>query len=323
VYGRAKQGADFGYNGVRGLNALLATITTPGAAPVIAAQRLRRGGSGSSRGAARLVADALATVKRLRVGQVADGSANTGRVLLRADSAFYSHSVVNTAIRAGAQVSITVRMDPAVKAAIASIDQDAWTTIEYPQAIYDETTGTWISRAQVAEIPFTAFRSQPKKQRVPGRLVVRRIPDANHRVADGQAPLFEVWRFHAFFTTSNLDTVTADQVHRGHAIIEQVNADLKSSALAHLPSGVFNANASWLALAVIAFNLTRAAATGTGTDLARATTGTVRRKLINIPARAATSARRVTLHLPAAWPWQHAWTQLFNHACGPPAPAAT
>ena len=320
VHGQAKQGADFGYNGIRGLNALLATITTPGAAPVIAAQRLRRGGSGSSRGAARLVADTLATVKRLRaITPPAGGLANIAApVLLRADSAFYAHTVVNTAIRAGAQVSITVRMDPAVKAAIAGIAEDAWTTIEYPQAIYDEESHTWISRAQVAEVPFLAFRSQPKKQRVPGRLVVRRIPDANHHAADGQAGLFEVWRFHAFFTTSDLDTVTADQVHRGHAIIEQVNADLKSSALAHLPSGVFNANAAWLVLAVIAFNLTRAAATVTGTDLARSTTPTIRRKLINIPARVATSARRVTLHLPHAWPWQHAWTQLFNHTCGPP-----
>jgi hypothetical protein len=47
--------------------------------------------------------------------------------------------------------------------------------------------------------------------------------------------------FHAFFTTSGLDTVTADATHRAHAIIEQVNADLKNSALAHLPSGRFAA----------------------------------------------------------------------------------
>jgi hypothetical protein len=55
--------------------------------------------------------------------------------------------------------------------------------------------------------------------------------------------------------------VAADKTHRGHAIIEQVHADLKNSALAHLPSGKFAANAAWLVLAVIAFNLTRAAAT--------------------------------------------------------------
>ena len=101
---------------------------------------------------------------------------------------------------------------------------------------------------------------------MPGRLIVRRIPDFHadkHRAA-GQDGLFDVWRFHAFFTTTDpdlLDTVTADKVHRRHAIIEQVHADLKNSALAHLPSGVFTANAAWLVLAVIAFNLTRAAAT--------------------------------------------------------------
>jgi ATP dependent DNA ligase domain len=81
--------------------------------------------------------------------------------------------------------------------------------------------------------------------------------------------LFDVWRFHAFFTTVDadvMDTVTADKIHRGHAIIEQVHADLKNSALAHLPSGVFTANAAWLVLAVMAFNLTRAAATLAGHD---------------------------------------------------------
>ena len=92
--------------------------------------------------------------------------------------------------------------------------------------------------------------------------------------------------------------MAADKTHRGHAIIEQVHADLKNSALAHLPSGKFTANAAWLVLAVIAFNLTRAAATLAGPDLAKATTATIRRKLIAVPARVASSARRITLHLP-------------------------
>ena len=114
------------------------------------------------------------------------------------------------------------------------------------------------------------------------------------------------------------DTVAADKTHRGHAIIEQVHADLKNAALAHLPSGKFAANAAWLMLAVIAFNLTRTAATLAATGLARATTATIRRKLITVPTRVACSARRVTLHLPAAWPWETAWVELFARACGPP-----
>jgi hypothetical protein len=308
VHGYAKQGAAFGYSGVRGLNALLATVSTDRVAPVIVAQRLRKGSAGSARGAARLATDTLALIRRSRlVGR---------KVLLRADSAFYSHALVTAARKAGAEVSITVRMDAAVKRAIAGLAEDGWTTIKYPDAIYDETTGSWISKAQVAEIPFTAFVSHKKTDQIPGRLIVRRIPELNPRKSDGQETLFDSWRFHAFFTTTtpeDLDTVAADQTHRRHAIIENVHADLKASALAHLPSGVFTANAAWLVCAVMAFNLTRAAATLTGAAaLAKATTATIRRKLVAVPARIATSARRLHLHLPSRWPWQAAWSALYD-----------
>ena len=315
VHGYRKQGAAFGYSGVRGLNAILATVCTDTVAPVVVAQRLRKGSCGSSRGVTQLICDALATTGRTHLA---------GRdILVRADSAFYSRALIGAAIKAGAQVSVTVRMDPVVKRAIAVINDDDWITIRYPQAIYDQTTGTWISKAQVAEIAFTAFSSKKPAEQARGRLVVRRIPDLNARAAHGQATLFETWRFHAFFTTTDLDTVTADQTHRRHAVIENVHADLKNSALAHLPSGVFTANAAWLVCAVMAFNLTRAAATITGPALAKATTATIRRKLIAVPGRLSSTARRVHLHLPARWPWSVEWTALFRHACGPPATATT
>jgi hypothetical protein len=316
VHGYGKQGSGYGYSGVRGLNALIATLTTKDTAPVIVAQRLRKGSCGSPRGAKRLVTDALATVRKLRTHPAG------AEVLLRADSAFYGRGPVLAAVRAGAQVSVTVRLDPRVKAAIAAIPDDAWQAIEYTNAVFDQTTGAWISTAQVAEIPFTAFAAGKKTDQVFGRLVVRRIPDLNPH--PGQATLFETWRFHAFFTTSTLDTVAADKTHRGHAIIEQVHADLKNSALAHLPSGKFTANAVWLVLAVMAFNLTRAAATMAGPAMGKATTATIRRKLVNVPARIASSARRLMLHLPTTWPWENAWTTLFTGLCAPPpAVAAT
>jgi hypothetical protein len=282
---------------------------------VIVAQRLRKGSASSARGAKRLVGDAVKQARRLLDPGMP--------VLVRMDSAFYGRGAVHAALAGGADVSVTIRLDKAVKKAIATIADQAWTTIDYTDAIFDDDTGRWISRAEVAEIPFVAFAAQNKADRVPGRLVVRRIPDvnANNKRPAGQNALFEVWRFHAFFTTTDpgaLDTVAADKTHRGHAIIEQVHADLKGSALAHHPSGVFTANAAWLALAVIAFNLTRAAGTLTDTDLRRATTATIRRKLINVPARIATSARRVILHLPKNWPWQHAWTTLLTQIAGPP-----
>ena len=255
VHGHAKQGSGYGYSGVRGLNALLATATTASSAPVILGQRLRRGAVGSPRGAARMIGDALATLGRL------DGADGT-QALVRADAAFYGHATVAAALTAGADASVTVRMDPAVKRAIATIAEDAWEKIKYTDAIFDEDTGTWISTAEVAEVPFTAFTSRKKAEHIPGRLVVRRIPELNPKKSAGQRTLFDAHRFHAFFTTTDsgvLDTVVADRVHRGHAIIEQVNADLKDSALAHLPSGHFSANSAWLACAVMAYNLTRTA----------------------------------------------------------------
>ena len=321
VHGHAKQGAGFGYTRVRGLNALIATLTTDSCAPLVLAQRLRKGSCGSPRGAKRLIGDAVKQARRL----LGPGQG----ILVRMDSAYYGRDAVHAAITGGAHVSVTVRMDQAVKAAIAGIAEHAWSTIKYPDAIFDEATGTWISRAEVAEVPFTAFASKKKAERVPGRLVVRRIPDVNadKKKASGQDTLFDTWRFHAFLTTApahgheGLDTVAADRTHRGHAIIEQVHADLKGSALAHLPSGKFTANSAWLVLAVITFNLTRAAATLTATPkIAKATTATVRRKLIHVPARVASSARRITLHLPEAWPWHDAWTRLFDRVADPPGP---
>jgi len=76
-------------------------------------------------------------------------------------------------------------------------------------------------------------------------------------------------------------------------------------------------------LAVMAFNLTRATAAISRPALAKATTSTIRRKLIAVPARIASSARRATLHLPTAWPWETGWTELFTRVCGPPAPVTT
>ncbi len=219
VHGHQKQGAGFGYSKVRGLNALLAIVSTATSAPIIIAQRLRRGACGSPRGAKRLVSDALAQLKRLP-------GLHDARVLFRADSTYYAHAPIHAAITAGAHVSVTVRASPAIRAAIASIPENAWTPIQYTNAIFDQDTGAWISAAEVAEVAFTAFTSKKKKtEQITGRLVVRRIPELNKTDTD-QPTLFDTHRFHGFFTTSDLDTVTADKTHRAHAVIEAVNADL-------------------------------------------------------------------------------------------------
>jgi hypothetical protein len=189
-------------------------------------------------------------------------------------------------------------MDPAVTRAITEIGEDQWVPIKYRQAIFDEQEHRWVSDAEVAEIPFTAFMSHKKSEHVSARLIVRRVKRLNPKaVPAGQGELFATWRHHAVFT------------------------DLKSGPLARMPSGQINANGAWLVLAAIAFNLTRAAGTLASRSHAKAATATIRAQLITVPARIARSARRTRIHLPRNWPWEQAWQAMSAAACGPPASA--
>jgi len=321
VYSAAKQGAGIGYQGSRGLNALLATASTACSTPIIIGQRLRKGATHSARGAEKFLADALATLARTPGGA-------GGQVVVRADSAYYAAKVAKAARTVGADLSVVVPMNKAVKTAIATIDEENWQGIKYPQAIFDEDSGQWISEAEVAEVAFTAFSSRPKGEQVTGRLIVRRVPEKNQAkvAATGQDSLFTAYRHHAFFTTidpSVLDTVAADKAHRQHAVIEQINAELKDGPLAHMPSSVFAANGAWLVLAAITHNLLRAAAVLSGGRLARARAATVRRKIIDIPARIAHRARRLILHLPTEWKWAAEFERLWHSALSPPLAAAS
>ncbi|WP_405999420.1 IS1380 family transposase [Streptomyces sp. NBC_00829] len=312
VYGRAKQGAEYGrFKGIRTLHPLLATVCTPRSRPVIAAVRMRRGKAADSRGAPKFVSEALATAAE---------AGCTGTRILRADSQFYNAGVIAACRRAGAHFSVTTGMNPSIKRAVLGIPHDAWQHISYPTAVPDPETGELISDAEVAEIPeYTAFTGRKKADRVTARLIVRRVRDlAKPAVVGEQDELFPVWRYHPFFTDQPAATLRAEREHRHHAVVEQVIADSKASALAHLPSGHFHANAAWLTLWAMTYNLLRAAGSLASAFHAKATTATLRAHLVQVPARIARSARRVTLHLPHNWPWQHAWTHLFTTVHGPP-----
>jgi hypothetical protein len=308
VYGRAKHGAAYGYTGVLGLHFQAVTLSTPQAAPVILETRLRSGNAESGRAAASLLTPALRTAR-------ACGA--TGTIIVRGDSKFFSGKTIAAIRAAGAYFSITAPANPAVTTAITAINDSAWTPIRYTRSIFDTDTDEWVSHAEVAETTMTAFTNttQNPGRKVTARLLVRRVPA---RTPVGQDALFPVWRYHAVFTDSPFDLVTAEACHRDHAIIEQVNADLNNSALAHFPSGKFAANAAWLTLAALAHNLIRALGCLAGGDHAKARTATLRRHLIHVAARIARSARRITLHLPQHWPWQQAWQQAFDRTHAPP-----
>ena len=321
VYGHQKQGARFGHTKiqgksllVRGLNALAAVISTPIAAPVIAAhqaarrERRLRPRRGQPRRPGRRHRTGLRLHRHdhrpaglgLLQRRGHRRGPRPGRAVLRHRPHEHQHPRRHRRHR---------RRRPGPP-------------IRYPHAVWDDQLDCWISDAEVAETEYTAFASK-KGQAVTARLIVRRVRDLNKKAAAGQDELFPVWRYHAVFTDSPFELVQAEGQHRDHAVVEQVFADVTSGPLAHMPSGVFAANAAWLSIAAMAHNLVRAAGALASLPFAKARGATIRRDLIAVAARTARHGRgHLTLHLPEGWHREQEWLNLWDAACGPPAAAA-
>jgi hypothetical protein len=190
-----------------------------------------------------------------------------------------------------ARFSITIRQQRGVRRLIEAIPEAAWTPIPY-----------WIAGGgDVAETVYTPFAAE--KDATPVRLIVRRV----RPTPGSQLALFTLHDYHAFITDREGETLALEADHR-HAEIENAIRDLKYGVgLNHLPSGRFAANGAWLAVGVIAHNLARwTARLGLGAGIV--TTRTLRRRLFSLAGRLTRSARRLTLHLPARWPWALGWT---------------
>jgi hypothetical protein len=267
TFGYAKQGASFGYTHKRGYHPLVASRADTGE---ILHVRFRKGSANTGRGAQRFVRELVGRIRR---------AGATGPLTLRADSGFWSRHVVKACRDHDVAYSITVNQNRFVANAIANIDDEEWTPIDY-------TLG---GQAEVAECAYGDGH----------RLVVRRT-----RIQGKQADLFANWRHHAFITDRPGTTVALDADHRAHAVVELAIRDLKDGAgLAHCPSGRFHANSAWAVLATVAHNLLRwihLIGTGaTGPVVAR----TLRRRLLTLPGRITRGQRQQQLHLPTRWPW--------------------
>lgn len=277
VVGKQKQGAGYGYTHVLGYHPILATRADTGE---VLHARMRKGQANTSRGARRFVEELVARVRR---------AGATGELVLRVDSGFWSKDTIATLGRLGVRYTMAVRTgNTAITKVIATIDETAWVNIDY----------TTDGRAQVAECTYRGRR-----------LVVRRT-----RLTDAiQAALWPDWRHHAFLTDLDDDTVTVDQFHRDHAVVELAIRDLKEGAgLEHCPSGQFFANAAWLACAVLAHNLIRWTVRlgDVHPDDQLTVARTIRTRLIALPGRLVNRSGKHTLRLPTRWPW----AETFLHA---------
>ena len=332
TYGLQKEGATkFSYTHVRGYHPLYATAADTGE---VLHARLRGGNSHTARGAVSFLAETFSRVR---------SAGATGPLRLRADSGFYSMKVVDACQKAKVGFSITVKLYKSLLAAISRIPEDQWQPIPY-----------WLEDgADVAVIDWQAFAIKGKGG-VACRLVVRRVKPT----PGSQLALIATYSYHAFITDLPGDAVTLDEWHRAHAVVENAIRELKYGAgLNHLPSGRFGANAAWLALNVMAHNMSRwvvrigrldvvpARDVVPATDTVSATetptvdstaptvanplrrrrarrqpgerktfvaTDTLRRRHLAIPGRLASSARKLTLHLPARWPWAEDFNSMLD-----------
>ena len=294
TYGLAKEGArHHGYTGQRGYHPLLAVAA--GTGDVLMA-RLREGRANTARGAAHFLRETLGRVRH---------AGARGQLTVRADSGFYTHSIVALCRKMKVRFSITVRQHAQLRKLIEAIPDAEWRPIPY-----------WMDgAADVAEAEYTPFRSEPDA--APVRLIVRRVKPA----PGSQLALFASYSYHAFITDRDGDTLDLEADHRRHAEIENAIRDLKYGVgLNHLPSGRFAANAAWLSIQVIAHNLARwTARIGLGEQIV--TTKTLRRRFFSLAGRLTRSARRLTLHLPQRWPWEAQFDRALARLRALPLPA--
>ena len=248
--------------------------------------RLRKGSANTQKGMLRFTDELIARVTR--------AGAN-GVKLLRADSGFWNIKVFGRLEKAGWQYSIGVRMQKGIREAVQAIEESAWQTIEdYPKE----------GEAQIAETPYGDRR-----------LIVRRT-----RLVGPQAQLWPDWRHFCFITNCTDELALVEAEHRDHAVVEQVIADLKDQALAHFPSGEFNANGAWTVLGALAHNLLRwTQLIGLPDSTVRAAR-TLRRRLLQIAGRLTRHGRAWTLHLPARWPWHGDYISALARSARSPPP---
>lgn len=287
TYGLGKDGArEVMRTGRRSYHPLLAVIAGTGD---VAHARLRR---------------AARTTRPARRCSSRRPSAGSGRqappgIVLRADSGFYLHDVIDACRTRDVRFSVTARMYGRLRSIIEAIPED-------------QPIGYFLPGAGVAEISWAPFAQDSSGRVRPNptalRLIVRRTPPTEAMATNrGQDPLFPVFDYHPLITDRTDDLIDIEADHRRHAEVELTIRDLKNAmALSHFPTKSFGGNAAWLILNTIAHNLTRwtrRLAIGLQPGQQMVMTKKIRHRIYNVAGRLVRTGRRTILRLPSRWPW--------------------
>src|SRR3954463_7756791 len=216
-----------------------------------------------------------------------------GPILARSDSAGASHALADACRETRVRFSFGYAIDERVRAAILALPESAWRPAI--NADGQPREGAWVAEltGQVA------LDGWPEDS----RLIVRR--ERPHPGAQLTFTDVDGHRFQCFITDqADRDLAGLETRHRAHAIVEDRVRDLKSTGLSNLPFSAFKPNQAWLQAALVAHDLT----VGTQQLLfdgehAVCEPKRLRYRLLHVAGRLTRHARRLTLHLPADWPW--------------------
>jgi hypothetical protein len=227
----AKRAAQPTYQGFRGYQPLLVQWAETG---LVLADEFRDGNVPASRNIREVVDEAYDSLP-----------AGEWQVQVRSDSAAYEQAVLDHWQERGWRFAVSADMSRQLRAAIVDLPPSAWKVwAEEPDGFVRE----W------AEAPYVPSRAPERRDSQPYRYLAIRIrPPQGILFADGARVK------HFAVVTNDWETGGCELLewHRGKAgTIEQVHRVLKDELAAGVyPSGRFGANAAWLRLQVLTFNL--------------------------------------------------------------------
>jgi hypothetical protein len=273
VPGDHKQGAAYGYTHALGSHPLLAARADTGE---VLHARQRTGRANSARGTARFVDELAARVRR---------TGATGELTMRMDSGFWSAKTTRACRRHGIHYSITVRQTKPIQAALATISEQTWVEIAYPDG----------GLAQVAETRYQGDRLVVRRTRLVGAQAELFPPGATTPLSPtGSAPRCGWTKITAAMPWSSCASATSKPA-------SGCGTALRGSSTP-TPPGCWRPR--WRTTCCAGSPPSGWAPAGSWWWPRRCAA-----PLLSLPGRLTRSARRCRLHLPAGWPWA-AWFKL-------------
>jgi Transposase DDE domain group 1 len=231
-----------------------------------------------------------------------------GEILARSDAAGASHDFAEACRETRVHFSLGYAIDARVREAILSLNEAAWKpAIDGAGQARD---GAWVTeltgQVELAEWPAGT------------RVICRR--ERPHPGAQLTFTDLDGHRFQCFITDQDdADIAALELRHREHAQVEDAVKTLKATGASHLPFHSFAANCAWFELAMLAHDIaTYTQQLTLDGEHKVCEPKRLRYRILHVAGKLTRHARRLTLHLPADWPWAEAIMRAFKRLAALP-----